>query len=241
MSEQQPPVPRHIAIIMDGNGRWAQKRGLPRTLGHRQGAETVRRVVEAAADAGVKYLTLFGFSTENWSRPPDEVRELMSLMRHYVRGNVADLHKNGVRLRIIGERERIDADVLEIVEQAEQLTSTNDRLHLTIAFSYGARQEIVMAARKLAADVQAGKLIPEEIDASTVNSALLTADLPDPDLLIRTSGEQRISNFLLWQLAYAELVFVDTLWPDFGKTELNEAIRAYQGRDRRFGGVQKVG
>ncbi len=241
MSEQQKPVPRHIAIIMDGNGRWAQKRGLPRTLGHRQGAETVRRVVEAAADAGVKYLTLFGFSTENWSRPPDEVRELMSLMRHYVRGNVADLHKNGVRLRIIGERERIDADVLEIVEQAEQLTSTNDRLHLTIAFSYGARQEIVMAARKLAADVQAGKLIPEEIDASTVNSALLTADLPDPDLLIRTSGEQRISNFLLWQLAYAELVFVDTLWPDFGKTELNEAIRAYQGRDRRFGGVQKVG
>lgn len=226
---------------MDGNGRWAQKRGLPRTLGHRQGAETVRRVVEAAADAGVKYLTLFGFSTENWSRPPDEVRELMSLMRHYVRGNVADLHKNGVRLRIIGERERIDADVLEIVEQAEQLTSTNDRLHLTIAFSYGARQEIVMAARKLAADVQAGKLIPEEIDVSTVNSALLTADLPDPDLLIRTSGEQRISNFLLWQLAYAELVFVDTLWPDFGKTELNEAIRAYQGRDRRFGGVQKVG
>ncbi len=241
MSEQQQPVPRHIAIIMDGNGRWAQKRGLPRTLGHRQGAETVRRVVEASADAGVKYLTLFGFSTENWSRPADEVRELMSLMRHYVRGNVADLHKNGVRLRIIGERERIDPDVLAIVEQAEQLTSTNDRLHLTIAFSYGARQEIVMAARKLAADVQAGKLIPEEIDVSTVNSALLTADLPDPDLLIRTSGEQRISNFLLWQLAYAELVFVDTFWPDFGKAELNEAIRTYQCRDRRFGGVQKVG
>lgn len=241
MSEQQQPVPRHIAIIMDGNGRWAQKRGLPRTLGHRQGAETVRRVVEASADAGVKYLTLFGFSTENWSRPADEVRELMSLMRHYVRGNVADLHKNGVRLRIIGERERIDPDVLAIVEQAEQLTSTNDRLHLTIAFSYGARQEIVMAVRKLAADVQAGKLIPEEIDVSTVNSALLTADLPDPDLLIRTSGEQRISNFLLWQLAYAELVFVDTFWPDFGKAELNEAIRTYQGRDRRFGGVQKVG
>lgn len=241
MSEQQEPVPRHIAIIMDGNGRWAQKRGLPRTLGHRQGAETVRRVVEAAAEAGVKYLTLFGFSTENWSRPADEVRELMSLMRHYVRGNVADLHKNGVRLRIIGERERIDSDVLAIVEQAEQLTSTNDRLHLTIAFSYGARQEIVMAVRKLAADVQAGRLVPEEIDVSTVNSALLTADLPDPDLLIRTSGEQRISNFLLWQLAYAELVFVDTFWPDFGKAELNEAIRTYQGRDRRFGGVQKVG
>lgn len=241
MSEQQQPVPRHIAIIMDGNGRWAQKRGLPRTLGHRQGAETVRRVVEAAAEAGVKYLTLFGFSTENWSRPAEEVRELMSLMRHYVRGNVADLHKNGVRLRIIGERERIDSDVLAIVEQAEQLTSTNDRLHLTIAFSYGARQEIVMAVRKLAADVQAGRLVPEEIDVSTVNSALLTADLPDPDLLIRTSGEQRISNFLLWQLAYAELVFVDTFWPDFGQAELNEAIRTYQGRDRRFGGVQKVG
>lgn len=241
MSDEQQAVPRHIAIIMDGNGRWAQKRGMPRVFGHRQGAETVRRVVEAAADAGVEYLTLFGFSTENWSRPLEEVQELMSLLRYYVRSNVAELHKNGVRLRIIGERERIERDVLDIIEQAETLTANNSRLHLTIAFSYGARQEIVLAMRKLAQDVQAGKLIPEDIDISTVGSSLLTADLPDPDLLVRTSGEQRISNFLLWQIAYAELVFTDTLWPDFGKSDLDDAIRTFQSRDRRFGGVKKFG
>ncbi len=241
MSDEQQTVPRHIAIIMDGNGRWAQKRGMPRVFGHRQGAETVRRVVEAAADAGVQYLTLFGFSTENWSRPQEEVQELMGLLRYYVRSNVAELHKNGVRLRVIGERERIERDVLDIIEQAETLTASNTRLHLTIAFSYGARQEIVMAMRKLAEDVQAGKLAPEDIDTSSVGNALLTADLPDPDLLIRTSGEQRISNFLLWQIAYAELVFTDTLWPDFGKSDLDDAIRIFQSRDRRFGGVKKFG
>lgn len=241
MSDEQQTVPRHIAIIMDGNGRWAQKRGMPRVFGHRQGAETVRRVVEAAADAGVQYLTLFGFSTENWSRPQEEVQELMGLLRYYVRSNVAELHKNGVRLRVIGERERIERDVLDIIEQAETLTASNTRLHLTIAFSYGARQEIVLAMRKLAEDVQAGKLAPEDIDTSSVGNALLTADLPDPDLLIRTSGEQRISNFLLWQIAYAELVFTDTLWPDFGKSDLDDAIRIFQSRDRRFGGVKKFG
>lgn len=241
MSDEQQTVPRHIAVIMDGNGRWARKRGMPRVFGHRQGAETVRRVVEAAAEAGVQYLTLFGFSTENWSRPQEEVQELMGLLRYYVRSNVAELHKNGVRLRVIGERERIERDVLDIIEQAETLTAGNTRLHLTIAFSYGARQEIVLAMRKLAEDVQAGKLAPEDIDISTVGNALLTADLPDPDLLIRTSGEQRISNFLLWQIAYAELVFTDTLWPDFGKSDLDEAIRIFQSRDRRFGGVKKLG
>lgn len=241
MSDEQQNIPKHIAIIMDGNGRWAQKRGLPRVFGHRQGAETVRRVVEAAANAGVKYLTLFGFSTENWSRPAEEVSELMNLLRHYVRSNVADLQKNNVRLCVIGERERIEPDVLATIEQAEALTAKNDRITLTIAFSYGARQEIVLAMRKLAEDVQNGKLTPSEIDVSMVSGALLTADLPDPDLLIRTSGEQRISNFMLWQIAYSELVFVDTFWPDFGKDDLDLAIRTYQSRDRRFGGVKKVG
>lgn len=241
MSDEQQNIPKHIAIIMDGNGRWAQKRGLPRVFGHRQGAETVRRVVEAAANAGVKYLTLFGFSTENWSRPAEEVSELMNLLRHYVRSNVADLQKNNVRLCVIGERERIEPDVLATIEQAEALTAKNDRITLTIAFSYGARQEIVLAMRKLAEDVQNGKLTPSEIDVSMVSGALLTADLPDPDLLIRTSGEQRISNFMLWQIAYSELVFVDTFWPDFGKDDLDAAIRTYQSRDRRFGGVKKVG
>lgn len=237
MSDAKQRIPQHVAIIMDGNGRWAQKRMMPRTLGHRQGAETVRKTVEAAADLGIKYLTLFGFSTENWNRPADEVSELMSLMRHYVRGNIAELHEKGVRLRIIGERHRLDADVLQIVENAEKLTAGNDRVHLTIAFSYGGRQEIVAAAQKLAFEVQAGTLRPEEIDQTRLGHALLTADLPDPDLLIRTSGEKRISNFLLWQLAYTELVFLDTLWPDFGKGDLEAAIAEFNGRDRRYGGI----
>lgn len=230
-------IPQHVAIIMDGNGRWANKRGLPRTIGHKEGAETVRKVAEAASDLGIKYMTLFGFSTENWNRPPTEVSELMSLMRYYIKGNIAELHKNGVRLRIIGERHRLDADILQIVEHAEKTTAANDKLHLTIAFSYGARQEIVAAAQKLAFEVQAGTLRPEEIDQTRMSHALLTSDLPDPDLLIRTSGEKRISNFLLWQLAYTELVFLDTLWPDFGRNDLEEAITEYNGRERRYGGV----
>lgn len=234
-------IPQHVAIIMDGNGRWAKRRGLPRTLGHRQGAETVRRAVETAADLGIKYLTLFGFSTENWSRPAEEVGELMSLMRHYLRGNVAELHEKGVRLRIIGERERLEPDVLKIVESAEQTTAGNGRIHLTIAFSYGARQEMVLAARRLAEEVRAGRMTPEQIDQAAISQRLLTADLPDPDLLIRTSGEQRISNFLLWQLAYTELVFVDTLWPDFSRTDLDHAIQEFNKRERRYGGVANAG
>jgi len=230
-------IPQHVAIIMDGNGRWAGQRNLPRTMGHKQGADTVRKVVEAAADAGIKYLTLFGFSTENWNRPAEEVGELMMLMRHYIRGNVADLHEKGVRLRIIGERHRLAPDVLQIVEHAEQTTAANDRIHLTIAFSYGARQEIVAAAQKLAFEVQEGRLRPEEIDQTRLGHALLTSDLPDPDLLIRTSGEKRISNFLLWQLAYTELVFIDTLWPDFSRADLDHAIDDYNGRERRYGGL----
>ncbi len=230
-------IPQHVAIIMDGNGRWAQQRNQIRTMGHKQGAETVKDVVREAADLGIRYLTLFGFSTENWNRPLAEVTELMSLMRYYIRGNVADLHKNGVRLRIIGERHRLEPDVLQIVENAEQLTAGNDKLHLTIAFSYGARQEIVAAAQKLAFEVQEGTLRPEEIDQTRLGHALLTADLPDPDLLIRTSGEKRISNFLLWQLAYTELVFTDTLWPDFCRRDLESAIDDYNGRERRYGNV----
>lgn len=231
------PVPQHVAIIMDGNGRWAKKRGMPRTFGHRQGAETVKTVVRAAAELGVRYLTLYGFSTENWSRPADEVSELMSLMRHYVRGNIADLHKNGVRLKIIGERWRLDKDVLEIIENAEALTDKNTNITLTIAFSYGGRQELVHAVQAIAKDVAAGKLAPEAISEATLGSALMTADLPDPDLLIRTSGEQRLSNFLLWQMAYTELMFVDTYWPDFGKADLQAAIDSFRGRDRRFGKI----
>ncbi len=232
-------IPQHVAIIMDGNGRWANKRGLPRTMGHKEGAETVRKVAEAASELGIKYMTLFGFSTENWNRPAEEVTELMSLMRYYIKGNIAELHKNGVRLRIIGERHRLAPDILQIVEHAEKTTASNDKLHLTIAFSYGARQEIVSAAQKLAFEVQAGTLRPEEIDQTRLSHALLTADMPDPDLLIRTSGEKRISNFLLWQLAYTELVFLDTLWPDFGRNDLEEAITEYNGRERRFGGVMR--
>jgi undecaprenyl diphosphate synthase len=234
-------IPEHVAIIMDGNGRWAQSRGLPRNAGHKEGAETVRRVVEAAADAGVKYLTLFGFSTENWNRPADEVSALMMLMRHYMRGNVAELHEKGVRLRVIGERHRLEPDVLKIVESAEETTRGNNRVHLTIAFSYGARQELVNAAQKLAFEVQAGRLRPEEIDQTRLGHALLTADLPDPDLLIRTSGEKRISNFLLWQLAYTELVFLDTLWPDFSRQDLDAAINEFNGRQRRYGGLTSSG
>jgi len=239
--EQSAPrrIPQHVAVIMDGNGRWANKRGLPRTLGHKEGAETVRKVAEAASNLGIKYLTLFGFSTENWNRPAEEVGELMALMRYYVKSNIADLHKNGVRLRVIGERHRLEPDILQLVEHAEKTTAANDKLNLTIAFSYGARQEIVTAAQKLAFEVQAGTLRPEEIDQTRLGHALLTADMPDPDLLIRTSGEKRISNFLLWQLAYTELVFVDTLWPDFGYADLDAAITEYNGRERRYGGVMQ--
>ena len=232
--------PQHVAIIMDGNGRWAKKRAMPRTYGHKHGAETVRRVVEEAADIGIKYLTLFGFSSENWSRPEEEVSELMRLMRHYIRGNLADLDKNGVRLRIIGDRSRLDPDILETIENAEKTTAKNDRLHLTIAFSYGARQELVCAVQDIARHVKEGTLSPEEITENTIGNHLMTAGIPDPDLLIRTSGEQRISNFLLWQVAYAEFLFVDTLWPDFSRADLDYAVAEYNRRDRRFGGLKSA-
>jgi undecaprenyl diphosphate synthase len=232
-SRHAPPV--HVAIIMDGNGRWAKSRGLPRLAGHRRGAEAVRRTVEAASDLGVSYLTLYGFSSENWKRPAGEVHDLMGLLRHYLRAEIAELHRNGVRLRIIGERGRLDPDINRLIENGERLTRDNGRLNLTLALSYGGRSEIVLAARRLAHLVETGGLRPEDIDETAVASQLLTEGMPDPDLVIRTSGEKRISNFLLWQSAYAELVFVDTYWPDFSKADLERAIRDYCGRERRYG------
>ena len=232
-----PRPPEHIAIIMDGNGRWAHARGKPRTFGHRRGIDAVRRTVEAAAELGVGYLTLFGFSTENWQRPADEVAELMGLVRLYLRSEVASLHRHGVRLRVIGDRSRIDADILKLIEHAEALTRHNTRLNLIVAFSYGARQEIVSAVRRLVDDAAAGRLSVADLDEAAVSGRLFTAGIPDPDLIIRTSGEQRISNFLLWQAAYAELVFVDTYWPDFERHDLQQAIGEFQRRQRRYGMV----
>lgn len=235
--ETDSDIPQHVAIIMDGNGRWATSRGLPRTEGHRKGADAVRRTVKAAHELGIRYLTLFGFSSENWNRPEDEVDTLMSLMRQYLRSELAELHKNNVRVRMIGERARLAADIVELIENAEEITKNNDGLYVTVAISYGGRQEIVEAVRNVVADIQSGKISPEDIDQEVLSSRLMTAGVPDPDLLIRTSGESRISNFLLWQMAYSELVFVDTYWPDFSKTDLEHACEIYRGRDRRFGRV----
>jgi undecaprenyl diphosphate synthase len=229
------PLPRHIAIIMDGNGRWAQARGLPRIAGHRQGAEAVRRAVRAAGELGIPYLTLFGFSSENWKRPLSEIDDLMGLLRHYLRGEIAELHRNGVRLRVIGDRERLAADIVTLITNAEELTRENNGVNLTIALSYGGRAEIVAAVRAIAAKAVDGTVPPEEIGEEVISRHLFTTDIPDPDLLIRTSGEQRISNFLLWQCAYSELVFTKTLWPDFGRADLEQAIADFGGRERRYG------
>jgi undecaprenyl diphosphate synthase len=229
------PLPRHIAIIMDGNGRWAQSRGLPRIAGHRQGAEAVRRAVRAAGELGIPYLTLFGFSSENWKRPLAEIDDLMGLLRHYLRGEIAELHRNGVRLRVIGDRERLAPDIVTLIANAEELTRENSGVNLTIALSYGGRAEIVAAVRAIAAKAVDGTLPPEQIGEEVISRHLFTADIPDPDLLIRTSGEQRISNFLLWQCAYSELVFTKTLWPDFGQADLEQAIADFGGRERRYG------
>lgn len=229
--------PQHIAIIMDGNGRWAKQRNRPRTFGHREGVEALKRTVEAAGDLGVRYLTVFGFSTENWTRPPDEVSALLDLLRIYVGRDLDRLAKEGVRVRIIGERAGLSADLLEIIERAERRTHDNDKLHLTIAFNYGGHNEIARAAQKLAQDVKDGRLAPEEVTPARFQSYLDTHGLPDPDVIVRTSGEQRVSNFLLWQSAYAEFIFTDTLWPDFGEAALRDVIAQYHGRDRRFGGL----
>ncbi len=234
-SGQIAPPPVHVAIIMDGNGRWAKARGLPRTAGHKRGAESVRVAVESCIELGISYLTLYGFSSENWKRPLEEVRALMGLLRLYLRSEIAALHKNGVRLRVIGDRDRLDPDIVALIEDGEALTRDNRRLTLTLALSYGGRQELAIAARRIAEDVAAGRLDPGQVDEQAVAERLFTNDIPDPDLLIRTSGEQRISNFLLWQAAYAEMVFTDTLWPDFSRRDLEDAVNAYHRRERRYG------
>ena len=230
-----PTLPRHVAVIMDGNGRWAKARGLPRTLGHRQGAEAVRRCITGAMELGIPNLTLFGFSSENWRRPMSEVEDLMGLLRRYLRSELAELHQNGISLRIIGDRERLPEDIVRMIDDAEARTRANQRLNLIIALSYGSRQEMTAAARRLAELAAAGDLRPEEIDEARFAEGLLTVGIPDPDLLIRTSGEQRLSNFLLWQAAYSEFVFVDKLWPDFDKNDLLAAVEEYQRRERRYG------
>jgi len=235
-------VPRHVAIIMDGNGRWAAARGLPRAEGHRRGVEALRRTVRAAGELGIKILTIFSFSAENWSRPPSEVRELMSLLRRFVRNDLAELHQNNVRVRIIGERGGLDPDISRLLVEAEELTQANDGLILVVAFNYGGRQEIASAARRIAEEVMCGRLTLAEINVDSVAHFLDAPDIPDPDLIIRTSGEQRLSNFLLWQSAYSELVFSPLYWPDFDRAALEGAIREYQQRERRFGGlVAKTG
>lgn len=228
-----PPV--HVAIIMDGNGRWASARHLPRIAGHREGARAVRRTIEAAIESGVGWLTLYAFSSENWRRPRTEVLDLTGLLRQYLRSEIAELKANGVRVRIIGDPERFDPDIQRDLAAAERDTAHNDRLNLTVALSYGARGEIVRAARAIAEAAKAGQLDPSTLDEAGFARFLATADMPDPDLVIRTSGEQRLSNFLLWQAAYAEFVFLDVLWPDFDKAHFAAALREYAGRERRFG------
>jgi undecaprenyl diphosphate synthase len=232
-----PPqgLPAHVAIIMDGNGRWAAARGLPRVAGHRAGVEAVRRTVRLAIEAGVGCLTLYAFSSENWRRPAAEVLDLTGLLRHFLRAEIAELHQRGVRLRVIGDRSRFDGDIQRDLLAAEQRTSANTSLTLVVALSYGGRAEILAAARAAAEAVRAGRLDPERLDESAFGQLLSTAGLPDPDLIIRTSGEQRLSNFLLWQSAYAELVFLDVLWPDFAAPHFTEALAEFARRERRFG------
>jgi undecaprenyl diphosphate synthase len=235
-------VPRHVAIIMDGNGRWASARGLPRAEGHRRGVEAIRRTVRAAGEIGIEFITVFSFSAENWSRPPTEISELMGLLRRFIRNDLAELHKSNVRVRIIGEREGLAPDIGRLLTEAEELTRNNDALTLVVAFNYGARQEIARAARAIAEQVANGTLKPADVTMEKISAFLDAPDIPDPDLIIRTSGEQRLSNFLLWQSAYSELVFVPTYWPDFDRTTLEAAIAEFRQRERRFGGlVAKTG
>ena len=235
-ADARPPL--HVAIIMDGNGRWAKTRGLPRAVGHQRGAEAVRRTVMGAVELGISHLTLFGFSSENWKRPASEVDDLMALLRFYLRSEIAELDRNGVRIRVIGDRDRLADDIVTLIDDAETRTRGNVRLNLAVALSSGGRGEIARAARRLARAVQAGELAVDDIDEAAFGRELLTVDMPDPDLVIRTSGEKRISNFLLWQSAYAELVFMDRLWPDFTKDDLEDAIREFHRRDRRYGAAR---
>jgi undecaprenyl diphosphate synthase len=230
-------APEHVAIIMDGNGRWAQARGLPRFEGHRRGVEAVRSAVRSAIDLGIPYLTIYSFSSENWSRPAEEVAMLMGLLKRYIRNDLAELHGNGVRVRVIGQRVGLAPDIAALLDEAETLTCANCGLNLIVAFNYGARQEIVEAARSLAREAAQGRLDPGRIDVDMLASRLGAPDVPDPDLIIRTSGEQRLSNFLLWQAAYAELVFLPIHWPDFDRAAFESALAQFAARERRFGGA----
>ncbi len=231
-------IPEHVAIILDGNGRWAKKRGLPRSLGHKEGCVTVEKTVEDAARLGIKYLTVYGFSTENWKRSSDEVGALMQLFRYYMVRLLKVAKSNNVRVKMIGDRERFDQDIVEGLNKLERETKDNTGLTFVIAVNYGGRDEIVRAAKKAMKDVKDGKILPEDMDEKLFQSYLDTAEIPDPDLLIRTSGELRLSNYLLWQLAYTELYVTDCYWPDFNMEEMKKAIAAYNNRERRFGGVK---
>jgi undecaprenyl diphosphate synthase len=242
MNDARPPVivgvdGLHVAIIMDGNGRWAKQRGLPRSLGHRAGVAALRRTVEGAPKLGIDRLTVFGFSTENWSRPPREISELMGLLKAYFASDLARLERDGVKVKIVGRRSGLEPDILDIVERAEARTANNGRFHLQVAFNYGARADIVDAARSFAKAVECGKATADQLDERLFEAALSTSPAPAPDLIIRTSGERRLSNFLLWECAYAELVFQDVYWPDYGPEHLSAAIADFQSRERRYGGV----
>ncbi len=232
-------LPQHVAIIMDGNGRWATARGLSRTEGHKKGAEAAQRVVEAARDLGIPYITLFSFSSENWNRPPAEIDDLMNLLRYYLTREMAEMKKNGARLLVIGDRTKLPQDIVNIIHNVEDETKDNRRITVVIALSYGGRQDIVFAARELARLAKANEVDIEKIDEDIFSRYLMTRGIPDPDLMIRTSGESRISNFLMWQLAYAELFFTNTLWPDFGRKDMEEAVAFFNGRDRRYGGLSR--
>lgn len=234
---KQMTTPAHVAIIMDGNGRWAKARGLPRLAGHKAGVDALREAVRVAGDLGISWLTVYAFSSENWSRPKSEVSDLMGLLKLFIRRDLAELHQNGVRVKIIGERAGLQGDIKALLEEAETLTASNDAMNLVIAFNYGGRDEIVRAAQKLAAGAVSGKIAIDEITAETVGAALDTSDIPDPDLVIRTSGEMRLSNFLLWQAAYSELIFLPCYWPDFTREHLADCLRQFAARERRFGGL----
>ncbi|MCT8998453.1 isoprenyl transferase [Chelativorans intermedius] len=230
--------PAHIAIIMDGNGRWARARGLPRTAGHRAGVEALRRTVRAAGEMGIRWLTVYAFSSENWSRPKAEISDLMGLLRLFIRRDLAELHHNGVRVRVIGSRKGLEPDIAALLAEAEGLTAKNTNMNLVVAFNYGGRDEILRAAQALAEKARAGALDPADLSEADFEAHLDTAGIPDPDLIVRTSGEQRLSNFLPWQAAYAEFVFLPCNWPDFGREDLAAAIAAFEERDRRFGSVR---
>jgi undecaprenyl diphosphate synthase len=237
-SKVQGRFPRHIALIMDGNGRWARRQMLPRTAGHRQGVEALRRTIRAAGELGVEFLTIFSFSSENWSRPKEEINDLLDILRRFIRQDVAELHAAGVRIKVIGERNGLEPDIISLLNESEKLTKDNTGMTLVVAFNYGSRQEIARAVKTIAEACLQGRLDPAAISPNVVAEHLDTRDIPDPDLLIRTSGEERLSNFLLWQSAYTELVFVDEHWPDFNKESLKRAIECYLARDRRFGGIR---